>query len=460
MKINLSFIDLVVIFLAISLTIGVAFLSRIKNYKAGFKSLEYLVMGRSLTLPFFVASLVSSWYGGIISVTQIAYEHGIYNFISQGLCWYLSYFIFAFFCVKKIYLNGAISFPELISSYFGEKAGKISAVLLFFKVLPISYSIGLGVALNSVFDISLDAAIILGTVMIIIYTAIGNFRSVVYADVLQFGLMYSAVILVLIFSYIKIGSFEVVRNSLPDYYFKASGKHSYSTLLLWFLVATSTTLLSPVFYQRCMAADSTKTARRGILISIFLWTIFDVSITMGSMYARLSLPGHPENAYVLYAVDILPAGLKGLFISGLFATIISTLDAFTFISGTLISYDILPKRFTDKYYVKTASVIFSGIITLVFALSFKAEVEKIWLMMEGYFSAVLIIPVIWMYFTKIKVGENIFLITAFLALVAMLFQDIILSTKIESFYVGASITFLSYFFHILLQLYRDKIKTT
>ena len=64
-------------------------------------TLELLLMGRKMTLPFFVATLVATWYGGIFGVTALTFEKGIYNFLTQGVFWYFSYLIFAFFLVKK-----------------------------------------------------------------------------------------------------------------------------------------------------------------------------------------------------------------------------------------------------------------------------------------------------------------------------------------------------------------------
>ena len=55
--------------------------------------LDLLLMGRQLTLPMFVATLVATWYGGIFGVTKIAFEQGIFNFITQGVFWYIAYIL-------------------------------------------------------------------------------------------------------------------------------------------------------------------------------------------------------------------------------------------------------------------------------------------------------------------------------------------------------------------------------
>ncbi len=76
--------------------------------------LDHLIMGRQLTLPLFVATLVATWYGGIFGVTKIAFEQGIFNLVTQGGFWYLSYLLFALFLVDKIEPYRAVTFPDLI----------------------------------------------------------------------------------------------------------------------------------------------------------------------------------------------------------------------------------------------------------------------------------------------------------------------------------------------------------
>ena len=62
---------------------------------------SYFLAGRKLTLPFFTASLVSTWYGNILGVGEIAFSFGLVNWLSQGIFWYLIYLFFAFFWPKK-----------------------------------------------------------------------------------------------------------------------------------------------------------------------------------------------------------------------------------------------------------------------------------------------------------------------------------------------------------------------
>src|SRR5690606_2010138 len=103
--------------------------------------LEILLMGRKLTLPLFVATLVATWYGGIFGVTQFAFEKGIYNFLTQGVFWYITYLIFAFFLVDRIRQYEAVTLPELVGKMYGRRSAKLSAVFNFLNVLPLAYII-------------------------------------------------------------------------------------------------------------------------------------------------------------------------------------------------------------------------------------------------------------------------------------------------------------------------------
>ena len=78
-------LDWIIFFVILFLTaLAVWYGERRKNQQMSEKNnvLDLLLLGRQLTLPLFVANLVSTWYGGILGVTQISFESGIYNILS------------------------------------------------------------------------------------------------------------------------------------------------------------------------------------------------------------------------------------------------------------------------------------------------------------------------------------------------------------------------------------------
>ena len=81
-------LDWTVFFAVLSATVAAAVygMRRInkKRENKPAKALDYLLMGRKLTLPLFVATLVATWYGGIFGVNEITFNYGIYNCVTQG----------------------------------------------------------------------------------------------------------------------------------------------------------------------------------------------------------------------------------------------------------------------------------------------------------------------------------------------------------------------------------------
>lgn len=381
--------------------------------------LELLLMGRQLTLPMFVATLVATWYGGIFGVTKIAFEQGIFNFITQGFFWYISYILFAFFIVHKVSKYKAVTLPDLIEQMFGPRAGKLSAVFNFFNVLPIAYVISLGLLIQALFGISFLQGMIIGVTVVILYTLYGGFRAIVFSDIIQFFVMCLGVFLILVFSYKLFGGISFLKANLPAAHFTLTGGESIATTLVWGFIALST-LVDPNFYQRVFAAKSSKIAKRGILISTVIWILFDICTTSGAMYARAVIPeAASDKAYLIYALQILPNGIRGLVLAGILATILSTLDSYLFIAGTTVSFDMMPKKYRGKIYVHKLGIIAVGIIAVVMGVVFDGNIKAVWKTLGSYSASCLLLPVLYGYIFPGKIKDHQFVFASVLGIITV-----------------------------------------
>lgn len=371
--------------------------------------IDHLLMGRQLTLPLFVATLVATWYGGIFGVTRIAFEKGIYNFITQGVFWYITYLIFAIFLIDKIKKSDAVTLPDLIGKNFGPRSEKISAIFNFFNVVPVVYTISIGLLLQSFLGGSLILMSSLGVLLVVTYSMFGGFRAIVYSDLIQFIVMCVSVALVLLFSYSTFGGISFLQKSLPPTYFSLTGTESLFTTFVWGFIALST-LVDPNFYQRCFAAKDKKTAQRGIYISTIIWILFDICTTAGAMYAASTIPSaNPETAYLVYAMQILPSGIRGVLLAGLFATILSTIDSYIFTAGTTLIYDLAPKKFKNSIRVHDVSLVFVGALSVVMAYYFDGNIKAIWKTLGSYSAACILFPVIVGFIFPGRISDKVFL---------------------------------------------------
>lgn len=356
--------------------------------------LELLLMGRKLTLPIFVATLVATWYGGIFGVTTLTFEKGIYNFLTQGVFWYISYLIFAFFLVKKIREHSAMTIAGMAGQLFGPRAERLTASLNFLNLLPLAYTISLGLFLQALFGGTLFLNTAIGVALVTVWSLWGGFRAVVFSDLVQFVFMILGVFLVVVFAWIQMGSPLTLIDKLPASHFDWTGGETLTATLVWGFIALST-LVDPNFYQRCLAADSEKTARRGILISTVIWFFFDCCTTLGALYARAALPdANPQNAYLIFSMQLVPEGVRGLILAGILATILSTLDAYLFNAATCLSYDFIKLKEKFKLWHHHLALIMVAIISVFLGAHFEGNVVEVWKTLGSFSAACLLFPIL------------------------------------------------------------------
>ncbi len=216
------------------------------------------------------------------------------------------------------------------------------------------------------------------------------------------------------------------------------GKHNLSTVILWIFAAFSTTLLSPVFYQRCFAAGSTKIAKRGIFISVGFWFVCDILTTLAGLYAKANMPAAAaEDAFLQYSLYVLPDGLKGFFLSAIAIVLFSALDSYLFIASSTFFYDILGIRYKDSINIRNISITTTAIATAVLATFFNGSIEWVWLLTESVFLAAALIPMLGMYVFKINIDDKkLAYIMSASALCTIFWEAVGLSLIIDGFYVG------------------------
>ncbi len=415
---TLSALDWAVFAAVLGVTFFAVILGNRRRPRAGEEAdmLDLLLMGRRLTLPLFTATLVATWYGGIFSVTEYAFQTGVYNWITQGVFWYAAYLVFAFALVKRIRRDSPRTMPELLGQMFGPRSARLGAVFNLFNVLPLTYVLSVGLFLQLLFGGPLLAWMLGGTVLVLAYSTFGGFRSVVFSDVIQFVVMCASVALVIVFSMTTYGGIGWLRQSpnIPAGHWKLGGEGiPLAGTLVWGFLALGT-LVDPNFYHRCLAAKDTRTAKRGILIATGVWVLFDFCTTFGALYALAAIPGaEPKTAYLAYGLHVLPPGLRGFFLAGILATILSTLDSYLFLSGTIVAYDLAPKRWKGRVAFHHLGTVAMALVAIPLAWSLRdGPMVNLWKLVGGYATACLLFPVFAGYLFPGRIGDKAFVVSS------------------------------------------------
>ena len=361
---------------------------------------EYLLAGRSLTLPAFVATTVSSWYGGILGVGEFSYNYGISNWLVFGVPYYLYALLFALLLAERARRSRALTVPDQLLAAYGPRVAFAGSVMIFLMTAPAAYVLALGVLLGYMTGLPLAPSVLIGTVLSLAYVYRGGFGGVVLTDKVQFVLMFLGFAILLPTAAAKLGGLGWLRANLPPAHLSPTGGLGLQAIAVWYFIAAAT-LVEPAFYQRCFAAKTAKTARKGLLVSVLFWVLFDFLTTFTGLYARAALPGLAEagglgaqGGYPALAELLLPPALAGLFMVGLLATVMSTIDSYGFLAAVTFGRDIvwraLGSRGDSNRYSQLGLCV-TGIVSVALAL-WRESVIGLWHDLGSVGTPVLLLP--------------------------------------------------------------------
>lgn len=419
----------------------------------------FFLSGRSLTLPAMIATLVTTWYGGILGVGEFVYRFGISAWTVFGLPYYVFAALFALLAAKKLRLARYMGIPDLLYRNYGKKTGFIGSVYILFITSPAPYILTCGVILGYVFGVSLVPATLGSAFFSIIYVAVGGFRSVVRTDKLQFVLMYGGFIILVLYLFFDFNMPVVNFVSLPASHKSLTGGIGWQELFVWFFIA-SWTFIDPSFHQRVAAAKNSRTARNGILFSIAFWLLFDIMTINAGLYAvNILKDASPLLVYPILAQKVLPPVFYSLFIVGLLATAMSTVDSFTFLSAQTYGQDLvarLNKKNSDteiQHYTRQGLVL-TAVIALLLIWS-APSIVALWYNLGSVFIPPLLLPVMAVLYPRLKISNKatfVNLLTAFIMSVTWLLTGQLLGRVlwgIQPFIPGMTLSIFIYGYALL-----------
>lgn len=307
---------------------------------------DYVIAGRALGLPVFVATLVATWYGGILGQGEFVYDNGIVAWTTNGLPYYVFAGLFAVFLARKVRLGAAhlYTIPDKLAAAYDKKTALLGAVFAFLYAAPATYVLMAGTLLHILFGWPLLLAMPLAIAFSVIYVFRGGFLSDVRVNVLQFLLMFAGFGTVAWLCWAKLGGLALLTapGRLPAHHLRLLGDYDLGYACVWFFIAL-VTLTDPGFHQRCYAAKTPRVAALGIGLAVVCWMVFDALSTTTGLFARALVPGLADSvaAYPALAEKVLPAGVKGLFYVGMLAPIMASIVSYTFIAAMTIGRDFL-----------------------------------------------------------------------------------------------------------------------
>lgn len=203
-----------------------------------------------------------------------------------------------------------------------------------------------------------------------VYSTIGGIWADVLTDLGQFLIQFLAAIVLIVIVMVKLGGI----SSLWTMWDQLPAGHALpfnGDLTMWFFLAYC--VISTLSYNggtwnlamRMIATEDGASARRSMIFSGVLYLIWPLVLFVPMWAAPIFLPGlaDPEQSYALLAQQMLPAGLIGLVLAGMFShTMAMTASDANAISSVVVR-DIIPVLRRDRSYLPERSELFMARLT-------------------------------------------------------------------------------------------------
>lgn len=392
-------IDFAVVGLFAAGLLALGFSARLRDSSV----IQYLAAGRKLSLPAFVATLVSTWYGGILGIGESVAAFGLGTWVLMGLPYYVFGVIYAVRLAPRVREGEQISIPERFEARFGRGSALAGASLLFLLAVPAAHVLMLGVLIRTVLPVDILPAVLVAAAIGTAFLWRGGLLADVRVAMLAFVAMYVG--------FLAIDGWSLINRPPADAFASLKG----TPLWTWdggqgplfvasFFILGAWTLVDPGFHQRVASAATPSVGRRGVLVSVGFWMLFDLlSITAG-LYAAVSLPEVLGSASSLdrlsamprFGMEVLPPGLRAVFFCGMLGTILSAMVGYALISGATAGREIAARLFgvEDESEVRHWSKLgIAAAFVLAIAVGLSLEsVVSLWYSWAGAVVGALLIP--------------------------------------------------------------------
>ena len=255
---------------------------------------------------------------------------------------------------------GAITLPEYFYKRAGSHAGAVRVVsmliiVFFFSFYISAQFIGAGKVLYSTFGIDPILGLVIGALVIVVYTMMGGFLAVCFTDVVQAVLMITTLVVLPVLGFVLLAEHGIDMGAVLSATGKLSlvGERSGWSAWAWAIGGLSWSLGymgQPHLVTKFMAIRSPHDVKTGRTIAV-VWTLLAyggatlIGLVGVSLVSQGVVAEVADNEQILPVLTnfIFPGWVAGILISGAVAAMMSTADSQLLITTSTVVEDFYAK---------------------------------------------------------------------------------------------------------------------
>lgn len=361
---------IVVAYFAMMIVCGIVAMRRLKS------TADYLVADRNLPFWVFFPCLSAVILGGgsTFGSASQSYQFGLSGAWITFM-FGLGVVFIGLFLAGRIAKLDVFTLSELLQRRYGHGSGYVSAIVstIYTVLIAVVQIIALGTILKELLGWSLNAGILAGGMVTVIYTMIGGMIAITITDFLQFVLMTIGVILLLIFGIDAAGGVHAVTQAVPPEFLTLTNI-SGQRLLGLFLSLFLGIMIGQDIWQRILTARSQNVAKAGSIFAGLYSVGWGAAMGICGILAYILLPdlASPQSALPALVIEVLPAGLSGIVLAALMSALMSTVSATVLASATLVTNDILKPLLhlseAAEFNISRALTAVTGVVVILLSI--------------------------------------------------------------------------------------------
>ena len=411
----LDYITIILFSIGVLIT-GVSFSKTGKDMKSFFSgggNVPWGMSGLSLFMGFFSAGTFVVW-------GSIAYSYGMVSIIIQ-LTMAVAGYAVGTWIAPRWHRTHSLTAAEYITGRLGVKTQKtytyIFLAVSVFTTGSFLYPVAKIVEVTT--GIPLTTAIFALGAFSMVYVALGGLRGVVVTDVLQFVILFAAVVIAVPLAFDKLGGVGTFFEKVPEGFFELfEGEYTPGFVIAFAIYNMFFLGGNWAYVQRYTSVKTERDSRKTGWLFGVLYTISPILWMLIPMIYRVynpSLSGlENEGAYLLMCKEAMPDGLLGLMLGGMIFATASSLNATLNISAGVVTNDIF-KRMRPNASEETLMNVARistwgfGIMAIIVALLIRSMggIVNVVISVAALTGVPVYLPVIWSLFSKRQTARTI-----------------------------------------------------
>lgn len=338
-------IAIVVFYLVVMLIFGFLGKARTKN------SSDFLVAGRRLGFGLYTGTMAAVVLGGASTVggVGLGYKFGISGMwlvvaIAIGII------LLSLFFASPIQRLRVFTVAQMLQLRYGINGTAASGIVmvLYTLMLTVTSTIAYATIFNVLFGTPQWISVMIGAVIVILYSSIGGMWSITLTDMVQFLLKTIGIfVLLLPFAWTQAGGYDGIMAKLGPTTGAAHfdiGTIGIDTIITYFVIYSFGMLIGQDIWQRVFTAQSPKVARWGGTVAGVYCLLYGVAGALIGVAASVLLPDITAKSDVFAAVaeKVLPVGLSGIVLAAALAAMMSTASGALIACATVSRADVMP----------------------------------------------------------------------------------------------------------------------